>query len=223
MVSINIGQSQERGTPRRIVANESSIPNSIIERVLKGMPIVYPTSSLPALGCIPESSALDALFECKNRDEVKVVSLGVSTIQQAAEIVELPPDAEMILNAFEPGSLTLILPAKEKLDERLGGNSVAVRVLSHPSAKALTSITGPLTATSANQSGYEASADCIVAAQSLNLPKEAVLQGKCVGGAPSTLIAWNVSDGPSNATKWTVVREGKISQGEILSWLKKQT
>ena len=114
MVSINIGQSQERGTPRRIVANESSIPNSIIERVLKGMPIVYPTSSLPALGCITESSALDALFECKNRDEVKVVSLGVSTIQQAAEIVELPPDAEMILNAFEPGSLTLILPAKEK-------------------------------------------------------------------------------------------------------------
>ena len=30
-------------------------------------PIVYPTTTLPALGCLPEADALDRLFELKKR------------------------------------------------------------------------------------------------------------------------------------------------------------
>ena len=36
-----------------------------IEWVLSGGCIVYPTSTLPALGCIPDSNALDRLYAIK--------------------------------------------------------------------------------------------------------------------------------------------------------------
>ena len=126
------------------------LPKGLVERALQGLPIVYPTSTLPALGCIPRSDALDQIFELKKRDGTKVVSLGVCNIEQAEDLVEIPKQAREILDHFPPGSLTLILPAIRTLDVRLGGDSVAVRVLADARARELVSKTGPLTATSAN-------------------------------------------------------------------------
>ncbi len=200
-----------------------NIPEEILQRVQNGLPIVYPTSTLPALGCLPIPEALDLLFEVKHRDRLKIVSLGVESLQQASELVHIPDEAEKILSDFEPGSLTLILPAKKSLDSRLGGDSVAVRVLCNPLARALVKITGPMTATSANLSGHEVLDDCTDAARVLGLPDEAALGGKCVGGAPSTLIAWNISGHALNAPNWTVVREGKVTEGDIQAWLTKET
>ena len=63
-----------------------------VEWVLSGKCIVYPTSTLPALGCIPDSRALDELFEIKSRSGDAPVSLGVADLNQANDIVEVPPD-----------------------------------------------------------------------------------------------------------------------------------
>ena len=208
---------------RGYVQEDIVIPKSILQRLSSGLPIIYPTSTLPALGCLPNADALDQLFKTKNREEMKVVSLGVSSLLQASEIVHVPEMAEQILRDFDPGSLTLILPAKEALDARLGGNSIAVRVLCNAHARALVEMTGPLTATSANLSGREVLKDCVEAARALNLPKDAALEGKCVGGAPSTLIAWNVSGHASNVPNWTVLREGKVSEEDIQAWSAKKT
>jgi len=208
---------------RGYVQEDIVIPKSILQRLNSGLPIVYPTSTLPALGCLPNADALDQLFKTKHRDEMKVVSLGVSSLLQASEIVHVPDIAEQILSDFEPGSLTLILPAKNTLDARLGGDSVAVRVLCNTHARALVEMTGPLTATSANLSGCEVLKDCEEAARALNLPNDAAVKGKCVGGAPSTLIAWNVSGHASNVPNWTVLREGKVSEEDIQAWSAKKT
>ena len=205
------------------VSEEFEIPDVIIERVKGGLPIVYPTSTLPALGCIPEVDALDQLFTFKNREETKVVSLGVATLEQANQLVNIPDEATTILDAFPPGSLTLILPAHEQLDSRLGGSNVAIRVLSDPRARALIEKTGPLTATSANLSGQNPLDDCVEAARQLGLPDDAAISAICVGGAPSTLIAWNISAHPSNVPNWTVVREGKVTKEAIEEWSMKQT
>ncbi|MDE0707988.1 MAG: L-threonylcarbamoyladenylate synthase, partial [Candidatus Poseidoniales archaeon] len=187
-------------------------------RVRNGLPIVYPTSTLPALGCLPQTDALNSLFELKNRPETKIVSLGVCNLEQAAGIVKIPEIAKKILDAFPAGSLTLILPAIETLDSRLGGDSVAVRVLADARARELVSVTGPLTATSANPSGDKPVTDCEVAAKILDLPFGSAFPGKCVGGAPSTLIRWNVSGDASQYSNWTVIREGKVSAKEIQAW-----
>lgn len=209
---------------RRVdVPEDIVIPKTILQRINSNLPIIYPTSTLPALGCLPNTDALDRLFKTKRRDELKVVSLGVANLLQASEIVDVPDVAEQILRDFEPGSLTLILPAKQTLDVRLGGNSVAVRVLCNPYARALVEKTGPLTATSANLSGADVLKDCVEAARALNLPDDAALGAKCVGGAPSTLIAWNVSGHALNVPNWTVVREGKVSEEDIQTWSAKKT
>lgn len=205
------------------VTEDDSIPSGIIERVRQGLPIIYPTSTLPALGCRPEADALDRLFAMKRRDDAQVVSLGVADLAQATELVEVPTEAEEILAAFPAGALTLVLPAHQTMDPRLGGDAIAVRVLTHPRANALVTLTGPLTATSANLSGQQPLADCVAASRALNLPAEAALGGHCVGGVPSTLIAWNVSGYASNETNWTLIREGKVSGEEIHTWSMQRT
>ena len=202
---------------------EVELPDRIVERVLDGFPIVYPTSTLPALGCLPNSKALDRLFELKKRSGTKVVSLGVSDLEQASTLVHIPNCATKILDHFPRGSLTLILPAIATLDERLGGDLVAVRVLAHSRARELVSRVGPLTATSANISGEAPVADCELAAAILELPSGDCIPGQCVGGVPSTLIRWNNSGDASQDTDWTVIREGKVSTGDIQQWSMHQT
>jgi len=202
---------------------EVELPIEVIEHVLDGFPIVYPTTTLPALGCLPEAEALDRLFELKKRSGTKVVSLGVCDIEQASTLVEIPECATEILADFPAGSLTLILPAIETLDPRLGGDWVAVRVLADARARSLVSKTGPLTATSANISGEEPAADCEQAATILDLSNESFIPGQCVGGAPSTLIRWNNSGDASQDLDWTIIREGKVSAGEIQQWSMQQT
>ena len=115
--------------------------------------MVYPTSTQPALGCIPESYALDLLYSLKCRERSQPVSLGVANLEQAREIAFVPKEIEDLLGFFPKGSITVVLDSRKNLDERLGGNRVAIRVVSHDVAVSLIEDIGPLTATSANLSG----------------------------------------------------------------------
>jgi L-threonylcarbamoyladenylate synthase len=199
--------------------------NDIIEWVRSGKCIVYPTSTLPALGCIPETSALDALFEIKGRPRSAPVSLGVANLSQASKIVGVTDDVYEILEEFPDGSLTIVLSPINEMDYRLGSRGVAVRVVSDPRARELLLRTGPLTATSANQTGEDPLLDCIAAADSLCTSEHTVLgiDGECHGGLPSTLIAWHTVCSTPESLKIEVVREGKISSEEVLAWWKRRT
>ena len=196
-----------------------------VQWVRSGNCIVYPTSTLPALGCIPKPGALDALFDIKSRPRNAPVSLGVANLSQAREIVEVPDDVHEILDAFPEGSLTIVLNPKEEMDFRLGSKGVAVRVVSDPIARELLLMTGPLTATSANQTGEEPLLDCIAAADSLCTSEHTVLgvDGLCQGGLPSTLIAWHTVCDSTESPRIEVVREGKISSKEVFAWWKRRT
>ena len=193
-----------------------------IEWALSGRSIVYPTSTLPALGCIPKSQALDELYEIKGRSFGSPVSLGVADLNQAREIVQVPEDVNDILMAFPEGSLTIVLSPHKEMDPRLGNDKVAVRVVSHPIARALLLETGPLTATSANLSGHEPMLDCVEAADSVSTSQKPVLaiEGLCQGGAPSTLIAWHTVCNTPEAFGIEVIREGKVSSEAVISWWK---
>ena len=196
-----------------------------VKAALEGKCIVYPTSTQPALGCIPNSDSLDLLFSLKGRLSDQPVSLGVANIEQARELVQVPEVAMEILSDFPLGSLTLLLEANAPLDSRLGGNMVAVRVMSHPSAVALLEETGPLTATSANVSGQIPVDDCDEAAELLSRFGEEIefVYGVCEGGLPSTLISWDYSYGPSDMPEIEVIREGIVSRKEVLEWSKSRT
>ena len=196
-----------------------------VEEVLKGNCIVYPTSTLPALGCILTSKSLDELYRIKKRPNEMIVSIGVSNLQQASELVHITNDLEKFMSVFPEGSLTIILPAKKLLDSRLGGDRIAIRVLSDPVAKRFIEKTGPLTATSANISGSEPLRDCEMAAKTLSSSENMIsyLSGTCSGGAPSTLIAWYTVCKSPNGNEIEVLREGLVGEKEIQEWWKKRT
>jgi len=198
--------------------------DKVVEEVLKGNCVVYPTSTLPALGSILTTKSLDNLYKIKKRPNDMVVSIGVSNLQQASELVHLTNDLEDFLSAFPEGSLSIILPAKKPLDKRLGGEKIAIRILANPIAKKFIEKTGPLTATSANISGFEPLKDCEMAAETLSSSENEILflSGTCTGGTPSTLIAWHTVCKSPNGNEIEVLREGLVKEKEVLEWWKKR-
>ena len=196
-----------------------------VEEVLKGNCVVYPTSTLPALGCILTSESLDRLYSIKKRPNNMVVSIGVANLEQASKLVHLTNDLEDFLAVFPDGSLTIILPAKKPLDNRLGGEKIAIRILENKVAKKFIEKTGPLTATSANISGLEPLKDCEMAAKTLSSSENTIsfLSGTCSGGIPSTLIAWYTVCKSPNGNEIEVLREGLVGEKEIQEWWKKRT
>ena len=164
------------------------------------------------------------LYELKQRPAEMPVSIGVTSLEQAAALVEVPPDVHSILADFPEGSLTVVLRAHKTLDARLGGDNVAIRVVAHPVAKELLAITGPLTATSANKSGEAPVSDCDKAPHLLSSSGEGIgsISGTCPGGMPSTLIAWYSVYGSTELSDSEVLREGVVSKEEILIWLRKR-
>jgi len=183
--------------------------------------VAYPTSTLPGLGCLPTKKGLDTLFDIKKRPVNQPVSLGVASIKQAEKIVNIPQFAISLLNHFPLGSLTLILDAKETLDSRLGGERVAVRVFADAVAKKLAEVVGPITATSANPSGVVPSSNVALAAQSLNLEKNSILDGDCPGGDGSTILSIEKNRVTNAGFSVTIMREGVVPQADVVSWMRK--
>ena len=182
--------------------------------------VAYPTSTLPGLACLPTEASLDALFELKQRSADKPVSLGVLSLDQATSLVSVPEKVRALEAAFPTGVFTFILDAVEPLDPRLGGERVAVRCLAHPSARALVEAFGPITATSANESGETPANTAEAAGAALGLPDYAVLSGDCPGGVGSTIL--NVTEG-SDGVEVTVMREGIVPAHSVIQWWKNPT
>ena len=191
---------------------------------LAGDCVVYPTTTQPALGCMPERTCLDRLYRLKGRVSDMPVSIGVANLTQAETLVEVPDGVRELLSNFPEGSLTVVLKAHNTLDPRLGGDSIAIRVVAHPRAKRLLKATGPLTATSANRSGESPVTDCAEAARLLSDDGGAIgcVSGACPGGSPSTLIVWYSVYGSTELRDIEVLREGVVSELEVRAWLKRR-
>ena len=196
-----------------------------VRRALAGDCIVYPTTTQPALGCLPESACLDRLYRLKGRASDMPVSIGVASLAQAETLVEVPDEVRELLGGFPEGSLTVVLRAHDTLDPRLGGDNVAIRVVAHPRAKRLLEATGPLTATSANRSGEDPVSGCEEAARLLLANGDAIecVPGACPGGSPSTLIVWYSVCGSTESRDIEVLREGVVSELEVRAWLRRRT
>ena len=192
----------------------------LIAHVKENGVVAYPTSTLPGLACLPTEASLDALFELKQRSADKPVSLGVLSLDQATSLVAVPEKVRALEAAFPTGVFTFILDAVEPLDPRLGGERVAVRCLAHPSARALVEAFGPITATSANESGETPANTAEAAGAALGLPDHAVLSGDCPGGVGSTIL--NVTEG-SDGVEVTVMREGIVPAHSVIQWWKNPT
>jgi L-threonylcarbamoyladenylate synthase len=101
-----------------------------------------------------DPSAIEKIYEVKGRPPSSPLIVHVSSIEMAQELVrEWPERAEKLARIFWPGPLTLVLPKRPHVPDRLtaGLDTVGIRIPSHPIALALIGEAGvPIAAPSAN-------------------------------------------------------------------------
>lgn len=132
-------------------------------RMKNGGLILYPTETFFGIGCrADDADAVRRVFLCKKRSlsmPLPVILGSQQQLELAAVQEKCPAGDIAALSSFWPGPLTLLLPARKELPEILTGGTgkIAVRVSSHPSARALADACGfPIVSSSANISGRPA-------------------------------------------------------------------
>ena len=169
--------------------------------------IIYPTETLYGIGVkYDNKKLLKKVFEIKNRPSEKTFPLIINLKHLDLLVSSIPPLAQKLIEKYWPGPLTLILPAKEGLPEEITSNkTVAVRM---PGASfALDLIKNspfPITATSANISGFPAASDIETVIKYFEKSDITLfIDGGKLRGIPSTIVDVSV-------TPPKIIRKGAI-------------
>ncbi len=119
--------------------------------------VAYATETFLAVGCaISKEKALKNIYALKRRSAQKPLPVLVAHTEHIARIASMSEDERHLGQLFWPGPLTLLLTAKDCVSPLItaGTGHVAVRISSHPVARALAvGIDEALVCSSANISG----------------------------------------------------------------------
>ncbi len=182
--------------------------DKIIEHILDGNAIIFPTDTVYGLGCIPEKNAIDNIYSLKKRDKSKKIIALVSSVEKIKEITN--EIDYTLVNKFMPGPLTIICKSNDKF-AKLIGDTIGIRIPKNKIAlKIIDKVGGIMMTTSANISG-EKSPLCLkdISNELLEKITYALKSEENLSGIPSTIIMY--LDG-----KYTLIREGQIKFEEIL-------
>ena len=180
--------------------------------------IAFPTETFYGLGAdANREAAVEKIFRLKGRAVQNPISVIVDTEREVIPLVEsLPVVAQILMQIFWPGALTLLFAAAPAVLPRLtaGTGKIGIRVSSHPVARLIAErLAGPLTATSANLSGGQ---ECSTAGEVLRVfgdRLDAIIDGgTTTGGLGSTIL--DVTVAPP-----LILREGVVSRSDILDAL----
>jgi len=128
------------------------------EVIRRGGLVAFPTETVYGLGADAlNQQAVKNIFSAKERPADNPLIVHVSCIDEVKCVAKNTPEiAQVLMDAFWPGPLTLVLPRKNIVpDVTTGGlDTVAVRMPDHPVALGLIREAGvPIAAPSANTSG----------------------------------------------------------------------
>ena len=180
---------------------------SALKKLRDGLPIIFQTDTLPAIGCLPKFS--EVIYKVKKRDKKKPLILMGSDNAQLIEFVHesAKEDFRYIASKFWPGALTIIIPVSENRSPILTSINLTVglRIPNSNSAQSLIKESGPLLTSSANISGISGSTTAEGIAN--ELPDVDILgpiPWKKCSGSGSTIISW-VGNGD-----WRLIRSGEV-------------
>ena len=135
-----------------------------LEALHDGELIVFPTETLYGIGCDAlNPEAVEKLCEIKKRPAGKPLAV---ILGEASMVDQLTGDfsaaASQLADAFWPGPLTLVVPARPGLpDAIVGDQTIGLRVSSDPVAARLSRELGrPICAPSANPTGLPPGSGC---------------------------------------------------------------
>lgn len=200
---------------------EAAVLQKASDLLLQGGVIVCATDTgylLGVNGLNPE--AIQKVYQIKGRAFNKPLHLVIADLAMANTLAEIDDRAERLIRCFLPGPLTLILKKKPLVPASLvsGLGNVGLRIPDNTFLLRLVKTAGiPITATSANRSGF---ATPYTVAQVLHELGEAaqavdliIDQGETRHGSPSTIL-----DLTQNALR--ILREGPITSEMLQTALK---
>ncbi|UCD84498.1 MAG: threonylcarbamoyl-AMP synthase [Deltaproteobacteria bacterium] len=190
-----------------------------VEVLREGGIIAYPTETFYGLGADAFSeNAIKRLYRIKGRDENKPISILIKDQDMLKQVTEnIPPGAEVLMQEFWPGPLTLIFKGRDRLPSGLTGGTgkIGVRISSQLVARRILEIFElPITTTSANVSGRKSP---VTAQEILGISDgiDLILDGgRLPGQKGSTIVDFTLS--PPE-----IVREGEIPGRVIMDFLEK--
>ena len=181
--------------------------------VRAGRLVVIPTDTVYGIGADAfSSSAVRSLLAAKNRGPDMPVGVLVgswSTIDGL--VLSVPRSARLLIEAFWPGDVSIVLPHAPSLSWDLGNTSgtVMLRMPLHPVAIELLREVGPMAVSSANVSGKPPASTAEEAKTQLGESVAVYLDGGPSGDpVPSTIVDLS-GDEP------IVLREGAVSVAAI--------
>lgn len=195
----------------------------VAARLLReGNVVAIPTETVYGLAANAfEEKAVLKIFEVKNRPATNPLIVHIGDKKQLEQLVKsIPENAQLLIDNFWPGSLTLLLPKKSIVSNTVtaGHDTVAVRMPAHPLLQKLLNILDfPLTAPSANPYTYisPTTIEHVIIQIGHKIPY--ILDGgDCKKGVESTIIGF---DKEGNAVLY---RLGAIPTETIEKVLKKK-
>lgn len=184
------------------------------EMLREGRLVAFPTETVYGLGAnalMPD--AAKNIFKAKGRPSDNPLIVHFAEVDDISTVARyVPPEAKKLLKAFSPGPLTVILQKQPSLDDVItaGLDTVAVRIPSHPIARALIRSAGvPVAAPSANLSGKPSPTIARHVIDDMNGRADGIVDGgDCDVGVESTVI--DMSSGIP-----TILRPGGITPQQI--------
>ena len=179
----------------------------------QGHLIAYPTDTLYGVGADPfDGTAINRLYQAKDRSLEKGIPILLADTADLAKVVsKIPAVAQLLIEQFWPGPLTLILPKHVNLPAAISPNpNIAVRIPDNALARQFIRASGGAVATSsANRTGELPALDATQALAALHGLVTAVLDGGPVRhGVASTIV-------DCTGAALSVLREGPISLADL--------
>ena len=191
---------------------------SRLERcVADGGVVVFPADGLYGLACDPlNAEAIARIHRIKGRDNGKPSAVLYFSPLAMRELVEsLGERTRAAVAALLPGPVTLVVDNPEHrypLACREDPERLGVRLIAGPLSGAMC----PIFQTSANRSGEPASAHFADLPQEIVAAADLAIDGGALAGLPSTVIDLTGFDASGD---WSVLREGGMSQGDLVARL----
>lgn len=183
-------------------------------------PVAFPTETVYGLGALAlNTSAASCIFAVKGRPPDNPLIVHVSSPEMLHSLLppsfSMPKSYELLMKRFWPGALTLLFPSDPRIIPSIitaNQSTVAIRMPSHPVARALIAlVNSPVAAPSANSSGKPSPTTAEHVRRDLDGKLSIILDGGACGvGLESTVV-----DGLQTDGRIRVLRPGGITVEDI--------
>lgn len=216
-----IGAYSENEMKTRIFGTSEQEIRQAAEVIRKGGLIAFPTETVYGLGADAlNAEAVGKVYAAKGRPSDNPMIVHISSKDDMQKLTDgITDDVKTLMEAFWPGPLTMVVPAKDIIPKVTTGglDTVGIRMPSSSVAAALIRESGvPIAAPSANLSGKPSPTSYIHVKDDLDGRIDGIIAGEdCDAGIESTVIDMT-EDTP------TVLRPGIITAEQLSEALGRQ-